>query len=133
MLKYTIEQLNVENIALHERHDMLVCSHNKFIDSHIMLEMAHEVVLTNLKSYQPHIYICTQIETILSCVNKCCSQESQSSIELEFSGTSNISYAKENNELKEEKERLRRSLTQLKGKCHAQPSQDNRDNMVKKL
>jgi hypothetical protein len=73
MLKYTIEQLNVENIALHERHDMLVCSHNKFIDSHIMLEMAHEVVLTNLKSYQPHIYICTQIETILSCVNKCCS------------------------------------------------------------
>jgi hypothetical protein len=133
MLKYTIEQLNVENIALHERHDMLVCSHNKFIDSHIMLEMAHEVVLTNLKSYQPHIYICTQIETILSCVNKCCSQESQSSIELEFSGTSNISYAKENNELKEEKERLRRSLTQLKGKCHAQPSKDNRDNMVKKL
>jgi hypothetical protein len=110
-----------------------VCSHNKFIDSHIMLEMAHEVVLTNLKSYQPHIYICTQIETILSCANKCCSQESQSSIELEFSGTSNISYAKENNELKEEKERLRRSLTQLKGKCHAQPSQDNRDNMVKKL
>ena len=33
----------------------------------------------------------------------------------------------------EENERLKRSLTQLKGKCHAQPSQDNRDNMVKKL
>jgi hypothetical protein len=28
-LKDTIEQLNVENLALHERHDMLVCSHNK--------------------------------------------------------------------------------------------------------
>jgi hypothetical protein len=25
------------------------------MDSHIMLEMAHEVVLTNLKSYQPHV------------------------------------------------------------------------------
>jgi hypothetical protein len=95
--------------------------------------MAHEVVLTNLKSYQPHICTCTQIETILSCANKCCSQERKSSIRLEFSGTSNVSYAKENNELKEENEMLRRSLTQLKGKCHAQPSQYNRDNMVKKL
>jgi hypothetical protein len=59
-----------------------------------MLKMAHEVVLTNLKSYQPHLCTCTQIETILSCANKCCSQESQSSIELKFSGTSNVSYAK---------------------------------------
>ena len=40
---------------------------------------------------------------------------------------------KKNKELKEEVGRLRRSLTLLKGKCHAQPSQDNRDNMVKKL
>jgi hypothetical protein len=99
MLKNTIEKLNIENLALQEKHDMLVCSHNKFIDSHIMLEMAHEVVLTNLISYKPHICTCTQIETILSCANKCCSQESQSSVELEFSGTSNVSYAKENNEL----------------------------------
>jgi hypothetical protein len=35
--------------------------------------------------------------------------------------------------LKEENERLRTSLTQLKGKCTAQPSQDNGDDMVKKL
>jgi hypothetical protein len=70
---------------------------------------------------------------IPTCANKCCSQESQSSIELYFLGTSNVSHAKENNELKEENERLRRSLIQLKGKCHAQPSQDNRDNTVKNL
>jgi hypothetical protein len=133
MFKNTIERLNIENLALQEKHDMLVSSHNKFMDSHIMLEMAHEVVLTNLKSYQPHICTCTQIESILSCANKCCSQESQSSIELEFSGTSNVSYAKENNELKEENERLKRSLTQLKGKWHSQPSQDNHDNIVKRL
>jgi hypothetical protein len=133
MLKNTIEKLNIENLTLQEKHDMLVCSHNKFMDSHIMLEMTHEVVLTNLKSYQPNICTCIQIETILSCANKCCSQESQSSIELEFSGTSNVSYAKQNNELKEENERLKGSLTQLKGKCHAQSSQDNRDNMVKKV
>jgi hypothetical protein len=70
---------------------------------------------------------------LLSCDNKCCSQESQSSMEQEFSGTSNVSYAKENNELKEKNDRLKWSLTQLKGKCHAQPSQDNRDNIVKKV
>ena len=98
-----------------------------------MLEMAHEVVLTNLKSYQPHICTCTQVETILSCANKCCSQERQSSIELEISGTSDISITQENKELKEGVGRLRRSLTLLKEKCHAQLSHDNRDNMVKKL
>jgi hypothetical protein len=112
---------------------MLLCTHEKFINEHITLDIAHEVVLNSLNTYLPHKCTCTQIETILSCANKCCSQESQSSIELEFSGTSNVSYAKENNELKEENERLRRSLTQLKGKCHAQPFQDNHDNMVKKL
>ena len=52
MFKNTIERLNIENLALQEKHDMLVCSHNKLM-AHIMLEMAHEVVLTNLKSYQP--------------------------------------------------------------------------------
>jgi hypothetical protein len=61
MLKNTIEKLNIENLALQGKHDMLVCSHNKFMDSHIMLYMTHEVVLTNLKSYQPHICTCTQI------------------------------------------------------------------------
>jgi hypothetical protein len=55
MFKNTIERLNIENLALQGKHDMLVCSHKKLMDSHIMLEMAHEVVLTNLKSYQPHI------------------------------------------------------------------------------
>jgi hypothetical protein len=49
MLKNTIEKLNIKNLALQEKHDTHVCSHNKFMDSHIMLEMAHVVVLTNLK------------------------------------------------------------------------------------
>jgi hypothetical protein len=34
---------------------------------------------------------------------------------------------------KKKNERLKMSLTELKGKCIAQPSQDNRDHMVKKL
>jgi len=38
-----------------------------------------------------------------------------------------------NEELKEEVERLKRDLIQLKGKCNAQTSQDRCEDMVKKL
>ena len=62
-------------------------------------------------------------------LNACCPSTSKSSFELEFAGTNDDTYQK----LKEENERLKMSLTQLKGKCIAQPSQDNRDHMVKKL
>jgi hypothetical protein len=65
-----------------------------------MLNVGHEVVITNFKSQQPHSCTCVQIETILPCANACCSPASK---------------------------------TSLKGKCIAQPSQDNRDDMVKKL
>jgi len=41
--------------------------------------------------------------------------------------------AKENDELKREVEELKMEMTKLKSKGQVQPSQDNRDNMVKKL
>jgi hypothetical protein len=108
---------------------MLLCSHENFMDDHIILNIAHEVVIENLKSQQPHTCTCIQIDTILPCANACCSSTSKSSFELEFAGTKDDTYQK----LKEENERLKMSLTQLKGKCIPQPSQDNRDHMVKKL
>ena len=43
------------------------------------------------------------------------------------------SITKENKELKEEVERLKRNLIQLKEKYNARPSQDNYEYMVKKL
>jgi hypothetical protein len=98
------------------------------MDDHIMLNIAHEVVIENLKSQQPHSCTCIQIETILPCANACCSSTSKSSFELEFPGTKDDTCQK----LEDENERLRMSLTQLKGKCTAQPSQDNYDYMVKK-
>jgi hypothetical protein len=91
--------------------------------------IAHEVVIENLKSQQPHSCTCIQIETILPCANACCSSTSKSSFELKSPGTKDDTCQK----LKEENKRLRTSLTQLKGKCTAQPFQDNRDYMVKKL
>jgi hypothetical protein len=86
-------------------------------------------MIENLKSQQAHSCTCVQIKAILSCANACCSPASKSFFELEYIGIDDIPYQ----ELKEENERLRTSLTQLKGKCIAQPSQDNRDDMVKKL
>jgi hypothetical protein len=133
MLKDTIEKLKYDNIALQERHDMLLCSQNEFMDDRIMLDITHEVVLTNLKSYQPHKCTFMQIETILPSAQKCCSQVGQISIELEILGTSNGSITKEKEKLKEEVGRLRRNARKLRSKCYAQPSQDNRENMKKKL
>ena len=129
LLKDQVEKLKVENLAFQEKYDMLLCSHENLRDDHIILNIAHEVVIENLKSQQPHSCTCIQIETILPCANACCPSTSKSSFELEFAGTNDDTYQK----LKEENERLKMSLTQLKGKCIAQPSQDNRDHMVKKL
>jgi hypothetical protein len=118
MLKDQVEKLKIENLAFQEKHDMLLCSHKNLMDDHIMFDIAHEVVIANLKSYQPYSCTCIQIETILPCANACCSQASKSSFELDFLGKDDIAYQ----ELKEENERLKKSLTQLKGKCIAQPS-----------
>jgi hypothetical protein len=96
------------------------------MDDHIMLNIAHEVVIENLKSQQSHSCTCVQIEIILPCANACCSPASKSFFELESPGIDDIAYQ----ELNGENERLGTSLTQLKGKCIAQPSQDNRDDMV---
>jgi hypothetical protein len=129
LLKDQVKKLKIENLAFQEKHDMLLCSHEKLMDDHIMLNIAHEVEIENLKFQQPHSCTCNQIETILPCANACCSSTRKSSFELEFEGTKDDTYRK----LKEENKRLKMSLTQLEGKCIAQPSQDNRDHMVKKL
>jgi hypothetical protein len=129
LLKDQVEKLKFENLAFQDKYDMLLYYHENLMDDHVILNIAHEVVIENLKFQQPHSCTCIQIETILPCANACCPSTSKSSFELEFAGTKDDKYQK----LKEENERLKMSLTQLKGKCIAQPSQDNRDHMVKKL
>jgi uncharacterized small protein (DUF1192 family) len=129
LLKDQVERLKIENLAFQEKHDMLLYSHENLMDDHILLNIAHEVVIENLKSKQPHSCTCIQIEIVLPCANACCSSTSKPSLELEFVGVKEHSCQ----ELKEENGRLRMSLTQLTGKCTAQPSQDNRDHMVKSL
>jgi uncharacterized small protein (DUF1192 family) len=84
LLKDQVEKLKIENLAFQEKHDMLLCSHENLMDDHIMLNIAHEFVIENLKSQQPHSCTCIQIETILPCANACCQSTSKSSFELEF-------------------------------------------------
>jgi uncharacterized small protein (DUF1192 family) len=69
LLKDQVERLKIENLAFQEKHDMLLCSHENLMDDHIMLNIAHEVVIENLKSQQPHSCTCIQIETISPCAN----------------------------------------------------------------
>jgi hypothetical protein len=123
MLKNKVERLTNKNEILQESHDGLLCSHEKLIDYHLMLEIAHEVVITAVKSYQPHTHkcTCTQVPHILSCANNCCSQARQPSVEHVLVETCDDSITKENEELKEEVERLKRVLIQWKGKSNVQP------------
>jgi hypothetical protein len=81
-LKDQVERLKIENLAFQDKHDMLLCYHENLVDDHIMLNIAHKVVIENLKSQQPHSCTCVQIETILPCANTCCSPASKSSFEL---------------------------------------------------
>jgi hypothetical protein len=54
LLKDQVERLKIGNLAFQEKHDMFLCSHKNLMDDHIILNIAHEVVIENLKSEQPH-------------------------------------------------------------------------------
>ena len=71
-------------------------------------------MITLVKSSQPstHTLTCTPSQLNIPCTNECASQASQSLIEQNLL---------ESNELKEEVERLRKDVIQLKGKEKAQP------------
>jgi hypothetical protein len=107
--------LNLEKFVLCEKHDVLSYSHNKMIDDHIMLDVAHEVVLVSLNSYQPHTCTCAHLENILPCANPCCSKESQSLIKQKFAG------------------RIKRNKRKMRRTRHAQPPQDIHGCVVKRL
>jgi hypothetical protein len=57
-------------------------SREELVEPHIMLEVAHEVVITSVKSSQPltHTRSCTPSQSNISCTNECASQASHSLI-----------------------------------------------------
>jgi hypothetical protein len=120
-------------MKLQKRHGDLLYSHKELMDSYALLKSAHEVMVTMVKDSQPHTYTCAQPSINLSCVNSCCSQAKSSCDEHVLVETCDNLIASENDELKRENEILKMELSRLKGKDYVQPSQDNRDHMVKKL
>jgi hypothetical protein len=122
-----------KHMKLRKRHEDLLCSHKKLIDSYALLEATHEVMVTKVKVYQPRTCTCAPHSIDLSCANSYCSQAKLSCDEHVLVETCDNLNASENDELKRENEMLKMELSQLKGKGHVQPSQDNRDHMVKKF
>ena len=135
MLKAQVESLTSKCVTLQGTHKKLEYSYEKLADSHAMLEVAHEVVLTSVKSYQPlsHTCTCSPVQTMLSCDKPCCSQATNTCVEHVVPETCDDLIVEENDQLKREVEELKIEMIKSKSKGQVQPSQDNCDDMVKKL
>jgi hypothetical protein len=127
------KKLISKHMKLQRRYEDLLCSHKEVMDSYVLIESAHEVMVTTVKDSQPHTCICAQPSIDLSCANSYYSQAKSSCEENVLIQTCDSLIASENDELKRENEMLKMELSRLKDKVHVQPSQDNRDHMLKKL
>jgi hypothetical protein len=101
--------------------------------THALLESANEVMVTRVKDFKPHICTCAPPSIDISCDNSCCSQAKPSCDEHVLVETCDNFITSENDEFKRKNEMLKMELSRLKDKGHVQPSQYNRDHMVKKL
>jgi hypothetical protein len=124
MLKSQVEMINLEKLALREKYDMVSYSHNELVDDHIMLDVAHEVVIANLNSCEPHSCTHVPLDNISPCANPCCSKESQSLNKHQAAGSKE--------KLLINKERNKKAK-QLRRRRVAQPPQDIHRCVVKKL
>jgi hypothetical protein len=75
MLERQVELLSHDKLALTKKYDSLSYSHDNLLDRHIMLNVAHEVVIANLNSCEPHSRTCEHLNCISPCANPCCSKE----------------------------------------------------------
>jgi hypothetical protein len=78
--------LNLEKLALNEKYDTLSCSLDNLLDSHTMLNVAHEVVIDSLISYEPHSCSYVNLDNMLSYANPCYSKKGQPFIEQQVVG-----------------------------------------------
>jgi hypothetical protein len=98
-------------MKLQKRHKDLLCSHKELMDSYVLLESAHEVMVTTVKDNQSHTYTCAQPSIDLSCVNYCCSQAKPSCDEHVHVETCHSLITSENDELKRENKMLKMKLS----------------------
>jgi hypothetical protein len=55
------KKLISKHMKLQERYEDLLCSHKKFMDSYVLLESTHEVMLIMVKSSQPYTCTCAPL------------------------------------------------------------------------
>ena len=122
-LKTQVDELTNKLMYEQTRGMEVKCSNERIMDSLAILEIAHEVMVTVVKSNKQINNTCSQNEN----------KEKQSWYEQVIVEDCNDDLALENEVLKQEVERLSQDLSKLKGKSVVQPSQDNRETMVKKL
>jgi len=122
-LKTQVDELTNKLMYEQTRGMEVKCSNERIMDSLAILEIAHEVMVTVVKSNKQIDNTCSQNEN----------KEKQYLCEQVIVEDCNDDLALENEVLKQEVERLSQDLSKLKGKSVVQPSQDNRDTMVKKL
>jgi hypothetical protein len=127
------QKLISKHMKLQKRHVDLLCSHKELMDSYALLEAIHEVMVTMVKDSQPHTCTCAPHSIDLSYANSYDSQAKPSCDEHVLVETCDSLIISENDELKSENKMLKMELSRLKGKHYVQPSQDNRDHMVKEL
>jgi hypothetical protein len=96
-----------KHMKLQKRHGDFLCSHEKLLDSYALLEATHEVMLTMVKSSEPHTCTCAPHTIDLSSANSCCSQAKPSCDDHVLIETCDNLIARENNELKKEIEMLK--------------------------
>ena len=70
-LKARLDELSSKYNVLQANYVHLKCSHEKLVESHIMLEVAHEVAITSVKSSQPptHTLSFTPSQLNVPCTN----------------------------------------------------------------
>jgi hypothetical protein len=103
---------------------MLSYSHNELVDDHIMLDVAHGVVIANINSCEPHPCTSAHLDNISPCANPYCSKENQFLIEHQATGSKE--------KLLINKERNKKAK-QLRRRRIAQPPQDIHRCVVKKI
>jgi hypothetical protein len=117
-----VDELTIKHMDLQALHMELKGSNEKLLESYAMLEVAHEVMISMMKSCR------LTDDTFSQNDNK----EKQSWFEKVTMEDCNDDLIQENEVLKQVVERLSKELTKMKGKSIVQPSQDNREIMVKK-
>ena len=73
MLKAKLEKLSSEHVILQGTYMELEKSYEKLMESHVVIEMAHEVMVNTVKSYEPltHTCTCSHVQIDLTCTKPC--------------------------------------------------------------